>query len=115
MRAKTNAIQATELFVDPETKEAFLAEEKVDAHAQPLIGSDRHGCWWGTERAAWKLSDADTVVHLYGSLGPGMDWDGWFIATATEAQRYAETHGVKVTDYRTAMLDTYDAFLDNLA
>jgi hypothetical protein len=91
-------------------------KQGIDVHGQPFTGTDDDGkaVWWGTERAAWKLSDAETVVRVYGKLRSGLDWDGFFLATEEEAVAYAEAHEVTVTRISAAKLKGYDAFNANL-
>jgi hypothetical protein len=89
----------TSTFVDPETGERYAPYERLDPHGTPLIGEDEWGLWWGTERAAWVLSEGSTsrLVRFTGTIcRTTVKWDGFFIGTDDEATLYAECHGVTV-------------------
>ena len=68
--------------------------EVEDSEGQPLAGSDDFGVWWGTERAAWVLSEQYYTVVVNGFIGP-MPYMGHFVGTVEEAIHYAREHGVK--------------------
>lgn len=87
-------------FVDSETGEPLPDDTVFDAHGIELIGADDNGLWWGTERAAWVLSEGQTLVRASGFIGSEA-WDGFFIGSEDEVEWYAETHGVREVDTET--------------
>lgn len=84
----------TGFFVDTETGER-IEDGEIDANGVAPFGEDDDGFWWGTSRAAWVLSDADTLIECWGDLG-AEEWAGMFIGTVSEAADYAERHGVRI-------------------
>jgi hypothetical protein len=100
----TVALKRTGFFVDPETNELIRSDQRRDVEGMPVIEQDDalESTWWGTPRAAWKLSDAETVVNVYGDIGGGLEWEGgwhwegWFLGTEEEAAAFAEAHGVRI-------------------
>lgn len=84
-------------FVDPHTDEILDTDvSPLDARGVSVVGEDRAGFWWGTERAAWCLSLVGSTVLVAGFLGKTA-WTGYFIGTEAESVEYAECHGVRVT------------------
>jgi hypothetical protein len=81
-------------FIDIADSSRFEESEFEDSEGQPLIGEDDRGVWWGTERAAWKLSDVWYTVVVTGYRG-SQPYFGHFIGTVYEATMYAREHGVK--------------------
>ena len=85
---------AADYFLDPDTRERLPDDAVFDAHGVDLVGADEEGLWWGTERAAWVLCARGDLVRVSGWLGAST-WDGFFIGSAAQAERYAESHGVR--------------------
>jgi len=79
-------------FVDIVTGERV---EDHDAEGVDVMGSDEHGVWWGTRRAAWWLSEQHYVVEVWGHIG-SEPYQGHFIGTVEEAVDYCERHMVTV-------------------
>jgi hypothetical protein len=79
-------------FVDIVTGERV---EVCDVHGVDVMGADEHGLWWGTERAAWVLSEQAYTVEVWGHVGSEA-YAGHFIGTEEEAIDYAERHMVRV-------------------
>jgi hypothetical protein len=81
-------------FVDPNTGNRLEGDALFDCEGCAIVGSDDEGTWWGTERAAWVLSEQYYSVVVNGYLGADY-YIGYFIGTVEEARHYAMTHGVK--------------------
>jgi hypothetical protein len=83
-------------FIDPLTGEVYDDAPGCgcDPTGSDLIGSDEDALWWGTDRAAWLLSEEDTIVRVSGRCrASAKDFHATFIGTPEEATRYAERWG----------------------
>ena len=72
-----------------------LYEDGCDRKGRPLIGIDDEGMWWGTEEAAWFLSEQAFSVQVCGWCG-STPYDGYFIGTVDEARDYCENRRIKI-------------------
>jgi len=79
-------------ILDESTEGTYI---EVDREGAPLIGDDEHGVWWGTEDAAWVLSEVWYSTRVQGYLG-SENYTGHFIGTMEEVLFYCVEHGVKV-------------------
>jgi hypothetical protein len=99
MQPSTTSTTSSNLnhFVDVATGNRIMPfkGEMLDSEDCDIVGcDDEFGIWWGTERAAWVLSEQPNVVVVNGFIGPNA-YVGYFVGTAEEARHYAKTHGVK--------------------
>jgi hypothetical protein len=96
MQPSTTSAPSSNLnhFVDPNTGDRLEGDALFDCEGCAIVGSDDEGTWWGTERAAWVLSEQYYSVIVNGYLGAD-PYVGYFIGTSEEARFYAMTHGVK--------------------
>ena len=82
-------------FFDPIDRIHIDETIGLDAHGTDIVGSDEHGVWWGTARAAWVLYPHHELVHVIGRRGAEA-YDGWFVGSIEDAILYAEHHDVRV-------------------
>lgn len=81
-------------IIDEENEIGEWCDE--DREGRLLIGTDERGSWWGTESAAWILSEQDHVVEVWGYIGPD-PYVGHFMGTVDEVQNHCKCHGIKIT------------------
>ncbi len=71
----------------------------VDRGGTPTIGDEEDNAWWGTEDAAYVISETYYTTQVYGYQGK-KKWVGHFIGTMEEIVRHCDEQGIWILEVR---------------